>query len=280
MGLREFTNEDTLRDNVRTINNAMNGNTYVPRVYVKLFQVSAGTFLRTVNSAEVIAKECLFRDILCLEGYPPKKYEERIVAKYTGAIEEIRRKMKEELGVFANEKLTYGTAKYLADNKELSEYYGKWKLEFPLEKFKEIKRAFEKQMEESSVVKKSLLYLSNLGYQVPQLEYSESTVLLCDLKREYNETMGFFEQNGIRLEEFSYFIRTGSEMFFYEFKKGTEFLGGSEKSLEDFKGVFGRTCEFFCRLLSFENACFDEFEKIRDITEKFEKTFDEELSIM
>lgn len=281
MGARELSNEDALRRNMKPLKRAMDGKGYVPRAYVKAIQVAADTFLDVVNKAEVIARECLFQEILCLEGHGGRKYEEGILEKYRKAIDYMRGKMKEEVCAFCEEKVRYSTAEYVSEKEGLLEYYGKWNVEFPLEKFKAMRRSFMELIQESGVVKKSLLTLSNLGYQVPEFEYSSESVLLCDLRKKHGETMEIFRRNGIEFGEFVYFVRAGSEMFLFEFGEMTvKKLKTSEKSLEDFKGVFCSTCEFFHKVLRIENARFDVFEEIRTITEKFESTFDEELSIM
>ena len=147
--------------------------------------------------------------------------------------------------------------------------------------FQEIKDTFARMLKRGSVITKALTFLSNQGYSVPKLEYSEDTVLLTDLKAKCAGVMDDFRRNDINFDEFTYFIESDSKMFLFEFEQKTkEIHDTSEKDLKQFKSVFADTCAFFHKLLLFENACFDVFDEIKSITERFERTFDEELSTM
>lgn len=183
IGERDFTSDFTLDKNLSIIKSTTEGNIYTPRIYVKILQIAADTLLDIVNKAELKVKERRYPYILCLEGYEPRIYEKEIVTKYNKTIKEIRTKMRDEINRFIEKKVTYNTITYLLGNKDLPEYYRTWKIAFPLGTFEGIKQAFDIQNEEGSMLTRSLRFLSNLGYKVPELNYSEENVLLVDLEK-------------------------------------------------------------------------------------------------
>ena len=265
---------------MQVVHKVINGKVCVPCVYVKLLQIAAEMFLGVVSKASLIARDCYLPEILSIVDYPANKYEDFIIKKYKDAIKEVQAKMEEEMKALAQGNLTYSTVEYLVGSEtRLCEYYGKWKVDFPIDEFKRIKEAFSKLRKDAGLARKTLNTLSNLGYDTPELKYYESEVNFVELERMYNEAVSVFEPQGVNFGDFEYFEHN-SEMFMFKFRQLTNDLGTSAKNIGQLKDVFEKTCAFFRKLLVFENATFDNLEEINDITKKFGDNFDNELDTM